>query len=73
MDGGKTRGRIYRQKITEVLKDCWELTPDQRSSIPFRITSFAGVDIIWQFVSGTPRSKVEDYVVKNVKNVNWSI
>ena len=33
MDGGKTRGRIYRQRIIEVLVDCWELTPNQRSSV----------------------------------------
>ena len=24
MDGGKTRGRIYRQMIIEVLADYWE-------------------------------------------------
>ena len=30
MDGGKTRGRIYRQRIIEVLADYWELTPNQR-------------------------------------------
>ena len=33
MDGGKTRGRIYRQRIIEVLVDYWELTPNQRSSV----------------------------------------
>ena len=33
MDGGKTKGRIYRQKIIEVLVDYWELTPNQRSSV----------------------------------------
>ena len=33
MDGGKTRGRIYRQRIIEVLADYWELTPNQRSSV----------------------------------------
>ena len=33
MDGGKTRGRIYRQRIIEVLSDYWELTPDQRLSV----------------------------------------
>ena len=31
MDGGKTRGRTYRQRIIEVLSDYWELTPNQRS------------------------------------------
>ena len=54
MDGGKTRGRTYRQRIIEVLSNYWELTRNQRSSelIPSRITSFAGVDIIQQFESG---------------------
>ena len=33
MDGGKTRGRIYRQRIIEVLSDYWELTPNQRSLV----------------------------------------
>ena len=33
MDGGKTKGRIYRQRIIEVLVDYWELTPNQRSSV----------------------------------------
>ena len=33
MDGGKTRGRIYRQRIIEVLANYWELTPNQRSSV----------------------------------------
>ena len=33
MDGEKTRGRIYRQRIIEVLSDYWELTPNQRSSV----------------------------------------
>ena len=33
MDEGKTRRRIYRQRIIEVLADCWELTPNQRSSV----------------------------------------
>ena len=33
MDGGKTRGRTYRQRIIEVLSDYWELTPNQRSSV----------------------------------------
>ena len=33
MDGGKTRGRIYRQRIIEVLSDYWELITNQRSSI----------------------------------------
>ena len=32
MDAGKTGGRIYRQRIIEVLADYWELTPNQRSS-----------------------------------------
>ena len=33
MDGGKTRERIYRQTIIEVLADYWELTLNQRSSV----------------------------------------
>ena len=33
MDEGKTRRRIYRQRIIEVLADYWELTPNQRSSV----------------------------------------
>ena len=33
MDGGKTRGRTYRQRIMEVLSDYWELTLNQRSSV----------------------------------------
>ena len=33
MDGGKTRGNIYRQKILEVLADYWELTLNQRWSV----------------------------------------
>ena len=33
MDGGNTRGRIYRQRIIEVLVDYWELTPNQRSLV----------------------------------------
>ena len=33
MDGGKTRGRIYRQRIIEILANYWELTPNQRSSV----------------------------------------
>ena len=33
MDGGKTRERIYRQTIIEVLADYWELTSNQRSSV----------------------------------------
>ena len=33
MDGGKTRGRTYRQRIIEVLSDYWELTPNQRSLV----------------------------------------
>ena len=33
MDGRKTRGRIYRQRIIEVLTNYWELTPNQRSSV----------------------------------------
>ena len=33
MDGGKARGRIYRQRIIEVLVDYWELTPNQRSLV----------------------------------------
>ena len=33
MDGGKTRRKIYRQRIIEVLADYWELTPNQRSSV----------------------------------------
>ena len=33
MDGGKTGGRIYRQRIIEVLVDYWELTPNQRLSV----------------------------------------
>ena len=33
MDGGKTRGRIYRHRIIEVLSDYWELTTNQRSSV----------------------------------------
>ena len=33
MDGGKTRGRIYRQRIIEVLADYWELTLSQRLSV----------------------------------------
>ena len=54
MDGGQTRGRIYRQRIIEVLANYWELTPNQRSSVvdSSQITSFTGVDIIWQFASG---------------------
>ena len=30
MDGGKTRGRTYRQRIIEVLSDYWDLTSNQR-------------------------------------------
>ena len=30
MDGGKTKRRIYGQRIIEVLVDYWELTPNQR-------------------------------------------
>ena len=33
MDRGKARGRIYRQRIIEVLADYWELTLNQRSSV----------------------------------------
>ena len=33
MDGRKTRGGIYRQRIIEVLADYWELTPNQRLSV----------------------------------------
>ena len=33
MDGGKTKGRIYRQRIIEVLADYLELTPNQRLSV----------------------------------------
>ena len=33
MDGRQTRGRIYRQRIIEVLANYWELTPNQRSSV----------------------------------------
>ena len=33
MDGGKTRGRTYRQRIIEVLSNYWELTLNQRSLI----------------------------------------
>ena len=33
MDGGKARGRIYKQRIIEVLADYWELTPNQRSLV----------------------------------------
>ena len=33
MDGGKTSGRIYRQRIIEVLVNYWELTLTQRSSV----------------------------------------
>ena len=54
MDGGKTRGRTYKQRIIEVLSDYWELTPNQRSSVVNFLSnqSFAGVDIIQQFASG---------------------
>ena len=33
MDGGKPTGRIYRQRIIEVLVDYRELTANQRSSV----------------------------------------
>ena len=33
MDGDKTRGRIYRQRITEVLANYWEFTLNQGSSV----------------------------------------
>ena len=33
MDGRKTRGRIYRQRIIEVLANYIELTPNQRLSV----------------------------------------
>ena len=41
MDGGKTRGKTYRQRIIEVLSDYWELTPNQRSSV---------VDSLWNHI-----------------------
>ena len=33
MDGGKTKERICRQRIIEVLAGYWELAPNQRSSV----------------------------------------
>ena len=39
MDGGKTRGRNYRQRIIEVLSNYWELTPNQRSSVVDSLTN----------------------------------
>ena len=33
MDKRKTRGRIYRQRIIEILADYLELTPNQRLSV----------------------------------------
>ena len=33
MDGGKTRGKICRQRIIKVLADYWELTQNQRWSV----------------------------------------
>ena len=54
MDGRKTRGRTYRQRIIKVLSDYWELTLNQRSSVVDSLSNhiIRRVDVIQQFASG---------------------
>ena len=76
MDGGKTRGRTYRQRITEILSDYWELTLNQRSSVIDSLSNH----IIWR---GRCHPAIREWepldqklrimlsFISAAKNVNW--
>ena len=76
MDGGKTRGRIYRQRIIEVLADYWELTSNQKSSV---IDSLSNHIIhrgrhhpaIRQWEPLNRKLRIMSSFILTAKNVNW--
>ena len=76
MDGGKTRGRIYRQRIIEVLADYWELTLNQRSSV---VDSLSNHIIhrsrhhpsIREWEPLNRKLRIMSSFISAAKNVNW--
>ena len=76
MDGGKTRGRTYRQRIIEVLSDYWELTPNQRSSV---VNSLSNHIIrrgrhhlaIHEWEPPDQKLRIMSSFILAAKNVNW--
>ena len=76
MDGGKTRGRIYRQRIIEVLSNYWELTSNQRSSV---IDSLSNHIIrrgrrhlaICEWEPLDQKLRIMSSFISAAKNVNW--
>ena len=76
MDGGKTRGRTYRQRIIEILSDNWELTLNQRSSV---IDSLSNHIIcrgrchpaIREWEPLDQKLRIMSSFISAAKNVNW--
>ena len=76
MDGGKTRGRIHRQRIIEVLVDYWELTPNQRSSVIDSLSNhIIHRDVHHLAIRGweplDQKLRIMLSFISAVKNVNW--
>ena len=76
MDGGKTRGRTYRQRIMEVLSDYWELTLNQRSSVvdsPSNHIIRRGRrhPAIHEWEPLDEKLRIMSSFILAVKNVNW--
>ena len=76
MDGGKTRGRTYRQRIIEVLVDYWEFTQNQR---PLVVDSFLNHIIhrgrrhpaIREWEPLDRKLRIMSSFISAAKNVNW--
>ena len=78
MDGGKTRGRTYRQRIIEVLSNYWELIPNKKSLVVNSLLNY----IIrrgrrhlaireWELLD--QKLRIMSAFISTVKNVNWYI
>ena len=76
MDGGKTRGRIYRQRIIEVLAGYCKLNPNQRLSV---LDSLSNHIIrrgrrhlaIREWEPLDPKLRIMSSFILAAKNVNW--
>ena len=76
MDGGKTRGRIYRQRIIEVLADYWELSPNQRSLVVDSLSNHIiqrgrHHPAICEWEPLNRKLRIMSSFILAVKNVNW--
>ena len=76
MDGGKTRGRTYRQRITEVLSDYWELTPNQRSLVVDSLSNHIirrgrRHPAIREWEPLDQKLRIMSSFISAAKNVNW--